>query len=89
MAPNKEPCTCIAFVFFVHARHQHEAGLENIYVLSHTVSLVLRDALRDPHDVTDLLLLKLDIRIIHAIMELLFERKPVEIDLKLEELVLD
>ena len=41
------------------------------------------------HNVADLLLLELDVRVVHAVVELLLEGEAVEIDLELEELVLE
>lgn len=57
-------------------------------ILIHATALILRDALRDPNDVADLLLLELDISVVHSVVELLLKSKSVEVDLHLEELVL-
>mmetsp|Transcript_73128 Transcript_73128/g.200807 ORF Transcript_73128/g.200807 Transcript_73128/m.200807 type:complete len:461 (+) Transcript_73128:408-1790(+) len=72
-------------------RTSYRASLrsEDIDVLVHAAALVLRDALGDPHNVTDLLLLELHERVVHAVVELLLKRQPVEVDFQLEELVLD
>mmetsp|Transcript_8010 Transcript_8010/g.19920 ORF Transcript_8010/g.19920 Transcript_8010/m.19920 type:complete len:246 (-) Transcript_8010:471-1208(-) len=61
---------------------------EDLSVLAHATALVLRDALGDPHDVPDLLLLELDEGVVHAVVELLLEGEPVEVHLLLEEEVL-
>lgn len=57
-------------------------------ILIHATALILRDALRDPNDVADLLLLEFDISVVHSVVELLLKSKSVEVDLHLEELVL-
>jgi hypothetical protein len=54
---------------------------EDVNVLPHATALVLRDALGDPDDVPDLLLLELYEGVVHAVVELLLEGEPVEVDL--------
>ena len=62
---------------------------EDVDVLAHAAALILRDALGDPHNVPDLLLLELHKRVVHAVVELLLKGEAVEVDLELEELVLE
>ena len=74
----------------MRTHHIHQAACsEDVDVLVHAAALVLRDALGDPHDVADLLLLDLHVRVVHAVVELLLEGEAVEVDLELKELVLD
>jgi len=51
-------------------------------------TVVLLYALRDPDDVTNLLLLQFHVGVEHAVVELLLERVPVQLDLIVEEDVL-
>mmetsp|Transcript_7515 Transcript_7515/g.15042 ORF Transcript_7515/g.15042 Transcript_7515/m.15042 type:complete len:349 (+) Transcript_7515:111-1157(+) len=83
-------CECVPRPHAVPCAAQHQpAASEDVDVLAHAAALILRDALGDPYNVPDLLLLELHEGIVHAIVELLLEGEPVEVDLELEELVLD
>mmetsp|Transcript_8692 Transcript_8692/g.22694 ORF Transcript_8692/g.22694 Transcript_8692/m.22694 type:complete len:273 (+) Transcript_8692:469-1287(+) len=64
-------------------------SLEDVDVLAHLAALVLCDALGDPDDVADLLLLELHKGIVHPVVELLLEGEAVEVDFELEELILE
>ena len=83
--PRAAQCRCGSSA---RLRRSRGASLEDVNVLPHARALVLRDALGDPHDVPNLLLLDLHIGIVHAIVELLLEGEAVEVDLELKELVL-
>ena len=61
---------------------------EDGYKVINPVPCILRDALRNPGDIPDLLLLQLQVRVEHAILELLQERLLVQVHLRVEEPVL-
>ena len=62
--------------------------LENCDVVVDLLLVVLADALRDPHNIPDLLLLQLHKRVEHAVLELLQEGVLVQVHLVLKKLVL-
>jgi len=62
--------------------------LENCDVVVDLLLVVLADALRDPDNIPDLLLLQLHKRVEHAVLELLQEGVLVQVHLVLKKLVL-
>eukprot|EP00965_Chrysotila_dentata_P118247 3908893-Pleurochrysis_carterae.AAC.2 len=67
-----------------------DSALEDVDDVSVNLALlVLRDAVRNPDDIADLLLLELDVGVVHAVVELLLEGERVELHLQLVELLLE
>mmetsp|Transcript_25134 Transcript_25134/g.53566 ORF Transcript_25134/g.53566 Transcript_25134/m.53566 type:complete len:87 (+) Transcript_25134:221-481(+) len=62
---------------------------ENLYKLVDFILLLLEDAFRDPDQVTDFLLLQLNISIEAAKVELIFERQFQLLNIALVEGVID